>query len=139
MTQTQSFANHVHTPRPTGLAFLFTLAAFVLLAYGAFRAPSLQSLALVLLACAVMVLVGISRIYTVKLQDRIIRLEMLVRLERLGHARDFGRLATGQIVALRFASDAELPGLVDRSLTESLTPDQIKRAVTDWQPDLHRT
>src|SRR5438105_2418028 len=104
MTETQSYAKHTHTPKPTGVAFLLNLTALVLFAYGAFRAPSLQSLGLVLLAAAVMVLVGISRLYTVKLQDRIIRLEMLVRLERLGHARELGRLAMAQIVALRFAS-----------------------------------
>jgi hypothetical protein len=44
----------------------------------------------------------------------------------------------GQIAALRFAPDAELPGLLDRTLAEPLTSDQIKRAVTDWQGDYGR-
>jgi hypothetical protein len=81
----------------------------------------------------------ISRAYTTRLQDRIIRLEMHGRLARLGRDREFERLSTPQIVALRFASDTELAPLLDRTLAEQLTPDQIKRGITNWQPDLHRT
>jgi hypothetical protein len=44
-----------------------------------------------------------------------------------------------QLIAVRFASDAELPALIDRAAAEKLTPDQIKRAVTDWQGDYLRT
>ena len=74
-----------------------------------------------------------------RLQDRIIRLEVHGRLERLGRGAGFSRLTTRQIVALRFASDAEIPALLDRALAENLTADQIKAAVTDWQADNHRT
>jgi len=81
----------------------------------------------------------ISRAYTVRLQDRIIRLEMRFRLERIGRADEFARLTTPQLVGLWFASDAELPDLVDRALREDLSLDQIKRNVEDWQPDFHRT
>jgi hypothetical protein len=44
-----------------------------------------------------------------------------------------------QVVALRFASDAELPALYDRALADRLTPDAIKRAVTQWRADRLRT
>jgi purine nucleoside permease len=74
-----------------------------------------------------------------RLQDRIIRLEMQTRLARLGRAADCGRMTLRQIVALRFASDAELPALLDRAAAEHLTADQIKRAVTAWQADHMRT
>jgi hypothetical protein len=74
-----------------------------------------------------------------RLQDRIIRAEMRARLAHLGRHDAFARLSLPQLVALRFASDLELPALIDRVLTERLTPDQIKRAVTSWQPDLLRT
>lgn len=72
-------------------------------------------------------------------QDRTIRLEMHWRLERvLGTARraDVERLSVKQLVALRFASDAELPGLVDEILQGKLSDsDGIKRRIRDWQAD----
>jgi Family of unknown function (DUF6526) len=70
------------------------------------------------------------------MQDRIIRLEMQVRLARLLPQRDLAALTLPQLIALRFASDRELPALVERTLQgEFATPDAIKRAITDWQAD----
>jgi len=113
--------------------------ALLLFAFEAFRKPSVHMFGLVALAFSAIVLALISRAYTVRLQDRIIRLEMRLRLERVGKGPDDTRLSTPQLVALRFASHAELPALTARALTENLVLDQIKRAVHDWQPDLHRT
>jgi hypothetical protein len=138
-TKTQNFANHTYIPTMTQVAGLPGLVALLLLGVGMFRNATIQNLALICLAFSVVVLVLISRAYTVRLQDRIIRLEMQLRLGRLGREQDFPRLATGQLVALRFASDAELPSLIDRTLAERLTPAQIKGAVGDWQADFHRT
>jgi len=137
----QSYESHAHRPTLTTVAGLFTLVAIVLFAILALRQPQPYALSFGLLSLSfgVFTLVWISRAYTVRLQDRIIRLEMHGRLLRLGRDRDFGRLTTKQITALRFASDAELPALLDKTLAENLTPDQIKRGVTNWQPDLHRT
>ena len=132
--ETQSYARHAHRPVLTTIAGLFTLVAMVLLIMFLFRQPSIISFALVLLSFGVFTLVIISRAYTVRLQDRIIRLEMLGRLARIGRDHDFARLSTQQIVALRFASDGELAALLDRTLAENLTSDQIKRAVVSWQP-----
>jgi hypothetical protein len=137
--KTQSFANHAYFPTMTPVAGIPAVIALLLFSFEAFRHPSPQAFGLVALAFSTIVLAGISRAYTVRLQDRIVRLEMRLRLERLGKASEFTRLTTPQLVALRFASDAELPELVDRSLTENLGLDQIKRAVKDWQPDFHRT
>ena len=50
-----------------------------------------------------------------------------------------GRLEKPQLVALRFASDGELGALVERAERDHLTADQIKRAITNWLPDLDRT
>ena len=135
----QSYANHAHRPTLSNVAGLFTLVALVLFVGVAVRQPSLVMLGLVCLSIGVATLVVISRVYIVSLQDRIIRLEMQGRLSRLGRSADFARLSTKQIAALRFASDAELPALLDKTLTQNLTPDQIKQAVVDWQPDYYRT
>jgi hypothetical protein len=111
----------------------------VLLIIFALRQPSVVSFGLVLLSFGVFTLVLISRAYTVRLQNRIIRLEMLGRLARMVRDRDFARLSTSQVVALRFASEGELQALLDRTLAENLSSDQIKRAIVSWQPDLYRT
>ena len=135
----QSFENHPHFPTKTVVAAVLSLLALVGFAINAFLHPGFESVALIALTLSVMVLVVISRTYTVRLQDRIIRVEMCLRLERLGKSAEFSRLSTPQLVALRFASDAELPGLVDRTLRDNLSLEQIKQAVTDWQPDDLRT
>jgi hypothetical protein len=139
VSEPQSYATHRHRATLWLVTALLSIAAFALILLFALRAPSVISIALVLLALTAMCLVAIVRRYALRLQDRIIRLEMQVRLAALGRQSDLTRLAIAQIVALRFASDAELPALLDRALTESLTPDQIKRSVKEWQADLMRT
>jgi hypothetical protein len=135
----QSYANHAHRPILTTIAGVFIGPAVILLIASAIRQPSMLTFGIACLSLGAFVLVLISRAYTTRLQDRIIRLEMHGRLARLGRDRDFARLTTPQVVALRFASDAELPALCDRTLAENLSADQIKRGVTSWQSDLHRT
>src|SRR6266850_3048601 len=135
----QSYANHAHRPTLTTIAGLLTMLSTVMLIIFAYRQPSVVAFGLVALSFGVFTLVLISRAYTTRLQDRIIRLEMHGRLARLGRDRDFSRLSTPQIVALRFASDAELPVLCDRAVAEKLSADQIKKGIANWQPDLHRT
>src|ERR1051325_4177461 len=135
----QSYEHHARRPTLTTIAGVFTLISIALFAVMAVRQPSAASVGLLPLSLAGAALVTISRVYTVRVQARIIRLEMHGRLLRLGRDRDFGRLTVKQLTALRFASDAELPALLDKTLAENLTPDQIKRGVTNWQPDLHRT
>ena len=135
----QNAANHTHFPRLAFVAALSSLIALILFLIEAVRRPSLLSVALLLLTLAVWCLIAISRYYIVRLQDRIIRLEMRVRLARLGREAEYERLSKRQIVALRFASDAELPALVERAIAENLDSRQIKLAIVDWQPDHHRT
>ena len=135
----QSYAHHAHRPTLTTVAGVFTMIAIAVFATAALRQPSLITLGLVSLSLGVATLVLISRAYTVRLQDRIIRLEMLGRLSRLGRERDFERLTIKQVTALRFASDAELSALLDRTIAEDLSPDLIKRAVTNWRSDVYRT
>jgi Family of unknown function (DUF6526) len=140
--KTQSYANHAYLPRPSIVASFFNLLGLILVAGSwAFGWPLLYP-GVVSLGLSLAVLVAISRWYVTALQNRIIRLEMRWRLrETLPRERqaDIERLSTRQLVGLRFASDEELPGLVDRSVRENLTRDQIKRAITNWQADWERT
>jgi hypothetical protein len=48
------------------------------------------------------------------------------------------RLSFSQLAALRFASDSELPGLVQKTLDENLSPSAIKRSIINWVPDTMR-
>jgi hypothetical protein len=141
---TQTYENHRHNPRLTGIGFLFVLAAIVGFTLSAFgiATGAMTALGVAGLIAADIVLLLISRSYTTKLQDRIIRLEMRLRCaERLTPAQQAAasRLPIPSLVALRFASDEELPGLLERADRDRLTADQIKRAIQTWVPDWDRT
>jgi len=132
----QTFENHAHRPVPTVLGGLLLLIAVVAFARGS------SSIALFALCASVGVLLAISRLYTTRLQDRIIRLEMRVRTAALltpEQRRLLDQLNIKQIAALRFASDGELPALLERAVREKLPPKEIKRAVKSWTPDPDRT
>lgn len=86
--------------------------------------------------------IGVSRVMVLAVQDRVIRLEMRLRLRELlpvaAHG-DILRLTVRQLVALRFAGDAELPTLVQRVLKgEFASQKAIKAAIKNWQPDWQR-
>jgi hypothetical protein len=135
----QNYANHAHRPIGWQIAFILATVATGLLISAAIDEWSLPAAAVAGLGVSVLVLLVVQRRATLNLQNRIIRMEMQARLTRLGRAADMARLSPRQLIALRFAADAEMPALIDRAIAEQLTGDQIKRAVTDWQPDLFRT
>lgn len=91
------------------------------------------------LAFILMALLG--RTQAVKAQDRLIRLEERLRLAALLPANEqahIGEFTTPQLIALRFASDAELPALAHQTLTQNLEPKAIKQAIVNWRPDNER-
>ena len=78
------------------------------------------------------------RLYALRVQDRVIRLEERLRLS--GILADplrsrIGELMEGQLIGLRFASDEELPALVQKTLEEKLSRAEVKKAVKVWRPD----
>jgi hypothetical protein len=78
------------------------------------------------------------RNYSLRMQDRVIRLEERLRIAALVPGADVYRLSTKQLIALRFASDGELPALVKRTLAENLDMKTIKSSIVTWRPDYER-
>jgi hypothetical protein len=127
-------------------SFHFTLLPLTLLVViwsviHAIRHPLNESFALVLLSVLLLWTAFKTRSYSLHVQDRLIRLEERLRLAMLLPAALQNRvpeLTEGQLVALRFACDNELPALTARIFTERLTPKQIKEAIQTWRPDYFR-
>jgi hypothetical protein len=135
----QTYANHAYRPIWWSLTWLLAFGTALWLLWAALRVPSAQAAALAALGLAVLSGVTLIRVFALRLQNRIIRLEMQVRLGRLGLTQAAERLTLRQTIALRFASDAELPALAARAMAEALDAEAIKRAVADWQGDHLRT
>ncbi len=138
----QSYKNHARID-PMFHFFLsgMGILAFVLGIVALVRHPGIETALLLLLAFSLIWNSVITRTYSLKVQDRVIRLEERLRLEKLlpeALKPRIPELTASQLVALRFASDAELPGLAVRALDESLTNKQIKTAVQNWRPDTFR-
>lgn len=79
-----------------------------------------------------------SRLFAIKAQDRAIRAEENLRYFILTRKPLDSRITIGQVIALRFAPDDEFVVLADRTINESLTPVEIKKAIKNWRADHHR-
>jgi len=102
---------------------------------------NIHSFLIILLAVALLILVFKVRLYALRVQDRVIRLEERLRLMQLLQEPLRSRipeLTEGQLIGLRFASDAEVPALVERALKEKLSRGDIKKAIKNWRPDYWR-
>jgi hypothetical protein len=92
-----------------------------------------------LVAVALLLLALSARMMTLTVQDRVIRLEMLLRMQQLlpeDLRPRIGEFTVSQLVALRFASDAELPDLARKVLQDKIADRKaIKQLIRDWQPD----
>jgi hypothetical protein len=145
MAQPQSYKNHTRFDPP----FHFFVMPMLMLnlgfaiyatihAWPAFEHTHLWWIAMSLVFFA---MAGTSRMAALRAQDRVIRLEEQLRLADLlpeDRLNIIDSLTMQQFIALRFASDAELPALAQRTAEENLTPDQIKQSITHWRSDHHR-
>ena len=145
MSEPQSYKNHGRFDP----AFHFFLAPIMLLNVAAaitwyvhHRSTCTYSgLWIILLSIALFVLTGLTRGYALKAQDRVIRLEERLRIASLVSASELvelDSLTMKQYVALRFASNPELPELARRAIRENLTQKQIKQAIVAWRADNDR-
>ena len=139
----QNFENHARFV-PGFHAFVFPVLAINLIwsLVQLRNGIGFASLLSVLLAAALVVLIFYARIFALTVQDRVIRLEMRLRLARLLPADLQGRIAeftVDQLVSLRFAGDEELPALARQVLDERLSDRKaIKRRIKNWQGDFLR-
>ena len=101
-----------------------------------------HALWMVIVAAALLTVAFLSRIQALTVQDRVIRLEMRLRLRGILPPDLHGNintLTTGQVVALRFAGDNELTDIVRDIAAGKLTSQkEIKMRVKDWQADWQR-
>jgi hypothetical protein len=143
MSQTQNFENHTKLVPTFHFVvlpiFLFNVVWSVERVVHNFSMGTVVSL---LVSIALLLLAFTARIFALTVQDRVIRLEMRLRMQQVLPAELRMRIpefTVNQLVSLRFASDRELPGLAQKVLDDKLMDRKaIKRMIQDWQPDLLR-
>ncbi len=139
----QTYANHARFHPP----FHFFLAPGALLLItltlvNVFRHSSeLDAWILLFMAILFFAALFLVRSYPLKAQDRIIRLEEQLRLQKVLSvplARRIPELTTAQLIALRFAPDNEVPALVERALASNMPAREIKKNIVAWRADTFR-
>jgi hypothetical protein len=140
MAQTeQNLANHAKLdPAFHGFLFVGALAMLIASIVHVVQYPGWWSALGIFAVLWVIVLMFKVRLYALKVQDRVIRLEERLRLQAIlpdpMRAR-IGELDEGQLIALRFASDGEVTGLVEKTLAGNLDRKAIKALVQKWRAD----
>jgi hypothetical protein len=142
--ETQNYANHTQIVPAFHRVLLPVLALTLIgsgvnLYYSLGDHQRLYSASLIVVLTAALILTALlARIFALKAQDRAIRAEENLRhFAMTGKLLD-SRLDTRQVVALRFAGDAEFAMLARRAAEEKLAPDAIKRAIKEWRADRYR-
>lgn len=139
----QTYSNHTRWHPPFHF-FLFPVMTIHLAwtIYKLAKVPSLETAEQLLLAAGLIVLFLLVRTNALRVQDRLIRLEERLRYQRLlpaDLAAKASQLPARFIVALRFASDEELPELVRQVIDGKFAkPDEVKRSIKNWRGDYLR-
>lgn len=142
-TAVQTLKNHTRLVPPFHLFVLPVLGVNAVSAIiGAMRGPSYPTILGAFVGVALVLLALFARVFATTVQDRVIRLEMRLRLRELlppDLASRIPEFTVAQLVALRFAGDAELPALARRVLDEKLHDRKaIKQLIKNWQGDFLR-
>jgi uncharacterized membrane protein len=138
----QNFSNHKrYDPLYHFVLMPASLLGLVLSIINLINAAPIQhynAALLVIVFIILFIIVALTRIYSLKVQNRIIRTE-----ENFRHFIFTGKplnphLRMGQIIALRFASDEEFPGLAARAVNEKMSATDIKKSIKNWRADYYR-
>jgi Family of unknown function (DUF6526) len=139
----QNFENHAKTVPAFHMFVLPVLFLnFISSIVRVFRAPSYWTVVSLLVSIALILLAVNARMFALTVQDRVIRLEMRLRMQQVLPPDLQARIpefTLSQLMSLRFASDAELPELARKVLDEKLNDRKaIKKLIRNWQPDYLR-
>ena len=144
MPPTQDLKNHTRR-EPLYLSLVFALfvnlVLMIIRAVRHYRHNGHLILWPVVMAIVFILIVMMIRVYTLKVQDRVIRLEERLRLQSLASESELAELdslTVRQYVSLRFASNPEVVELARRAVPENLTGKQIKENIKSWRADNHR-
>ena len=139
MAKPQNLDNHVRIVRGYITALILLLINLIWTIARLAARPSWEAGETALLAVALFLIAGYARRFALTVQDRVIRLEMRLRLQEVLPPEMRPRIAElslAQMIALRFASNAELPALTAKVLDEGYrSKPAIKALIRDWQPD----
>jgi hypothetical protein len=140
--QPQTLANHTKWD-PLFHFILMPIAAInlIVVIVHVYRNPTLLSAWILVLAVAAVLTLFKMRLYSLKVQNRLICLEEKVRMRTVlpaSHHAHIDQLTPTQFVGLRFAADEELTSLVERAAKEKLSRADIKKAIVKWRADEYR-
>lgn len=139
MSETQNLKNHgrLHVPFHI-VTFLVLIINLALCCAHDIRYFGIWNTWLIVLSVMMFIPFFLIRMYPLKVQDRVIRLEERIRLQALAPAEwhsQIYRLTEDQLVGLRFAADDEVVELAKKALEENLGRKQIKERIKSWRPD----
>jgi hypothetical protein len=143
VADTQTYKNHARFVPPYHYVILpFLLLNFLFMSYHAVTRPGMSTAWAALMGLALVGVALFARVFALRAQDRVIRLEERLRLRELAPAdlqKRVSEFTTEQLIGLRFASDAELPELAATVLRDNVQKrDAIKKMVKNWRADLDR-